>query len=190
MAEDIDQIRRDLYNGMSASRQELTKRYADLKTSISNRYKDKYSPEKYLSEYLENNTSISDEGVLKTLRDKYRNILINVDKNKFELGLKLNYKLEGKRDKLDEELLRQLKGVVDDRLKNGGSNIKFGMPETPLTKKVFSRSPSGKRLVSVKGNPYQHFIFNGNPGEKVVDLIKLEPIKGDVNNYTRMHIGQ
>lgn len=116
--------------------------------------------------------------------------LRNIGANRYELRSRLDSKLNRKQFGFNIDYKNKVNDLVKNNLKDSQSNIKFGMSETPLTKKIFSRGLSGKRLVSVKGNPYQHFIFTGNPGEKVVDLINLEPIKGGVNDYTRMHIGK
>lgn len=68
------------------------------------------------------------------------------------------------------------------------ADIKFGVSENVLSKEQKLRRISPKILPTGK-NPYQHFIFRGNPGDKPVELVKLEPFTSNIDEYSRAHIG-
>lgn len=187
LVNDIEPGKNKLLRELNININNSVKRYTDLDKAIKNRYTDKYSSDEAILKMIEDIGSNNVDAVTKQgLEEKLRNIGANRD----ELESLLKSKFDRKQFGFNIDYKTKINDLVKNNLKDSQSNIKFGMSETPLTKKIFSRGLSGKRLVSVKGNPYQHFIFTGNPGEKVVDLINLEPIKGGVNDYTRMHIGK
>ena len=109
----------------------------------------------------------------------YKRYDYNIDGN--ELANKIGLK---KNDKIFE-----LSNIRNKRIQNLPMDVKFGMNEAKLSEGVFTRG-LWQKFKPTGENPYQHFIFRGNPGQKPVELIELQPFNSGIDDFTRSHVGE
>ena len=109
----------------------------------------------------------------------YKRYDYNIDGN--ELANKIGLK---KNDKIFE-----LSNIMNKRIQNLPMDVKFGMDEAKLSEGVFTRG-LWQKFKPTGENPYQHFIFRGNPGQKPVELIELQPFNSGIDDFTRSHVGE